>query len=943
MDNIYSPKFDRVRGWIRSVRDQGWSWEEIRTFKNRDKKQIELTLVMMQAQVFFVEFTLEEWYEIVSAMKDVENREQELQEAIMVTDKNEDNDATVPIDPKSSWVLYKKYLVDSNWNKDSINEIEKSTIRILRRLNLEEGTPTVKGMVVGYVQSGKTANMAALMAMAADWGCNMFIVLSGTIENLRKQTQDRLFKDLNHQGNLVWREINHPSPQSESGEKLQNLNLSRYSNRRYFTVCLKNSKRLEDLIKWLQSDLNKLQQLKIIVIDDEADQGGVNTANISANERSKINKLIVNLVEGNRPDGSPFSDKPACMNYIGYTATPYANFLNESERESLYPRNFIRALVPSKEYIGAKQIFGLEGTEEYQGMNIVRIVPKDELELVKSLHKNERLSLPPSLMDALLWFLCAASAMRRSGYKKKAISMLVHTSQKQVHHDYVAHAIINWLKTVDLKELLEGCREIWDRETSDFTKSDFQLHMPDYPSSDQIKDYPQFDDLLPYIKELVSEISHIPLNEDGQLNYHKGIHVCIDNCSYNAGRDEEVYVRLAYPDPSSGNYPDPAPVFIVVGGSTLSRGLTIEGLVSTYFLRAANQADSLMQMGRWFGYRRGYELYPRIWMTEDTRSKFEFLTLLEEDLRDDLRRFMDANEDPSVYGPRVLNSPKVSWLRITSKNKMQSAEAAELDFSGTNAQTVVFSKDEEVLLKNIEIADEFLASLGNGTSSFTGDSLVWRGISFETIKESLLTKMKFHPKAVTFNQIDAFCDWYVQAADEAGFESWNVVVAGTKPNDLGKVWKIPGGVVGKINRSKKKRQVNDNSVNIGVLRAPKDLFEDIEPDIADGLKHYLQSGTKSNKQVREIRELAGLGKTPQLILYRIDKDSKAQKDQTRREEKPGREEREDLDVSYDIIGVSLWIPGVAASKSLEKRLTVKITITNEQIDIDDETGEELGD
>ena len=124
------------------------------------------------------------------------------------------------------------------------------------------------------------------------------------------------------------------------------------------------------------------------------------------------------------------------------------------------------------------------------------------------------------------------------------------------------------------------------------------------------------------------------MTDTGDLKYQTGLHLVIDNCSKNGVTSDTEHIRLSYPDPDTQPYPTPAPAFIVVGGSTLSRGLTIEGLVSTFFLRASCQADTLMQMGRWFGYRRNYELLPRIWMTSDTIDKFRFLSELEADLRE---------------------------------------------------------------------------------------------------------------------------------------------------------------------------------------------------------------------------------------------------------------------------------------------------------------------
>lgn len=261
-----------------------------------------------------------------------------------------------------------------------------------------------------------------------------------------------------------------------------------------------------------------------------------------------------------------------------------------------------------------------------------------------------------------------------------------------------------------------------------------------------------------------------------------------------------------------------------------------------------------------------------------------------------------------------------------------------MDFSGTNSQTVVFSKDEEVLLENIETTDRFLATLGDGVPSFSGDSVVWREVPFESIKNNFLLKFKFHPNAFLFNQIDAFCEWYEKASGEAGFGNWNIIVAGTKTEGKNKVWHVPGGTVGKVNRSKKKRNRSGNSVNIGALRAPKDLFEDIEEEKIDEIDRGLLSKTASKSQVMAIRERAGLGKTPLLIMYKIDKDSEPQASSRKNDDAEGREK---LDVPHDIIGVSIWIPGVAASKDLKKKLTVYIE--NEHFDNDDETGESNAD
>ena len=216
--------------------------------------------------------------------------------------------------------LYKKKLKDKGFKDLVIEEMERTTLRILRRLSTNTvNKQSIKGLVIGNVQSGKTANMAALMAMAADWGWNLFIILSGTIENLRQQTQKRLLDDLNTPGNLNWRALEHLSKNTSLGQRAQDLHFEDSSRERYFTVCLKNATRLRNLIQWIYADPNKQRQMKILVIDDEADQAGINTANIKSKDRRTINRLIVNLVNGKNEKGEIINSHFRAMNYIGYS------------------------------------------------------------------------------------------------------------------------------------------------------------------------------------------------------------------------------------------------------------------------------------------------------------------------------------------------------------------------------------------------------------------------------------------------------------------------------------------------------------------------------------------------------------------------------------------------------------------------------------------------
>lgn len=923
MINITLPEFDKCRFWIRDARNRRKEWGEIEMALQSNPESLESFLENQKMFNFWPDkLNIEVWWQIVQSEKESELRSKELEDielkAVLIDD-SQDSDVTIPQDKHSAWQLYKNHLLESGFKSDAVEEIEMATIAILKRLNRNtaESGP-IKGLVIGHVQSGKTANMAALMAMAADWGWNFFVVLSGTIENLRKQTQSRLLSDLNRPGNVYWQGLEYLSKTCTLESRLQELRLEENSPNRYFTVCLKNVSRLKKLNEWLHTDKNKLQQIKMIIIDDEADQASINTADITANERTKINKLIVDLVEGHTPKSEKADVKAMGLNYICYTATPYANFLNESTPESLYPKNFIRALKTSNEYFGPKQIFGIEESDDCDGLNILRNISDTDLEEIKRLHNSEDKNLPRSLKEAICWFLCGVSAMRFWGYKKP-ISMLVHTSQKQSHHEEVSEAIKRWLKEIEEEELLCMCNYLWNYELNEFPKMDFRAIFTNYGrGDDEIIDYPDFKDIESNIRILASEITHIPLGDEGDLEYKEHIHLCVDNCSKNGINDEGMYVRLAYPEPNMCPYPTPAPAFIIVGGSTLSRGLTIEGLISTYFLRSSCQADSLMQMGRWFGYRKGYELLPRIWMTENTISKFRFLAALEQELREDLMKYMVGEASPIDYGPRVKNTPRALGLRITGKNKMQSAIEFDIDYTGTSTQTILFENNENLLRNNIDTAHEFIRVLGEGRISDLESSYVWENIDFKIIKENFLDKFHFHNRARVFNNIEVFSDWVEEITKRGDLSNWNIIVAGN--GKIGQIdeeskWTVGNITVGKVNRSRKVLNTADDLINIGVLRAPSDLMADVKLNAISTKSRETLKNVISIDKINEIRKEAGVDSNPQFILYRINKDSKARV--------ASKEKRKDLEAVEDIIGVCITLPGIN-SKSIAQSLTIKI-------------------
>ena len=935
MCNFNDPIFDDCKHWIQKKFEKGIAWGTIEMACKDSDTALEAFLKTKVDDDDWPEMTTGEWKTLVNNSKFWSTYQESINilgsDGVLLNE-TQDNSLSIPEDPRSCWQLYKNKL---KWKEDSIKTLECATHGILKRLSLETtDIAPRKGLVIGHVQSGKTANMEALMAMAADHGWNFFIVLSGSIENLRMQTLKRMWNDLNNAGNLNWIMLEHLSKKSPIGSRAKDLDFAPGSQMRYLTVCLKNSGRLKNLIDWIHEEKLKHDNMKILIIDDEADQASISNNAVPLGEiekeRKGINKLIVDIVEDRHHKKEKSNGRAKAINYVMYTATPYANFLNESTPESLYPKDFIWTLKTSDEYIGPNQIFGSETND---GLDIKRAVTNNDLNCILNIYDNKSQVIPDGLKDAICWFICATAVMRYQGYKDKPISMLIHTSQRVLFHQAVANAVSNWINNERNNNLKQLCEDVYNKETSQISK-DAWLNQyvscdggPYGISPEKIFDYPSFNEISDEIDVLLGrDISHIKMDEEGNLEYHEGLHLVIDNCRNNGITIDNEHIRLAYPETSGDEYPDPAPAFIIIGGSTLSRGLTIEGLVSTFFLRTSAQADTLMQMGRWFGYRRGYEILPRIWMTTDTIRKFEFLSQIEEDLRNDLKRYMVSPVSPADYGPCIRISPKTSWLRLTSKKHSTNAVPAEMNFSGARPQTTSFDVNKDVQENNIKVTDIFIEGLPAQISeSSLENCLVWKGIDVEYIIDNLFNKFKFSDRSRAFNEIGVFCSWIKEVSDEQSLKNWSVIVAGKGRiseynNDPG-LWNVKGFGVGKVNRSKKKMSGDELSVDIGVLRSIKDCLADVNPD-------FLVDEQDITKQsdIERIRENAGMINVPQLIIYRIDKDSKAQSSN-----------REDLNFESDIIGIYVSVPGEQINSTFVKRITINLPEKDEEIVMEEST------
>lgn len=895
LDEKYCAPRNQIRHW----RKKGKSWEFLKCGCGKD-----LESFIADCNDFYDwDITTEEWTQLIITLKDIEDNS-------YVGFVGDPKVQLKPIseDDGSAWQKYKHVLVEKAFSAVSIDNIERASQKVASQLKLEtDQKQPIRGMVVGNVQSGKTANMAGVISMAEDFGFNFFIVLSGTIDNLRKQTQDRLVSDLNSaNSNLNFKALPPLSGKTESGFRLQDLNLNDGDKDRYLYVCLKNTTRLKDLLVWLNQDKAKKQKLKIVLLDDEADQAGVNTANMDRNLISKINRQIKAVVFGQNYE---FIDStPYCsMNYIGYTATPYANFLNEANDASLYPCNFILTLNSPEEYIGPQQIFGLEDVNI--GLPIVNVIKDDEVEEVNNMACLVH-NIPSALKESIHWFICTVACFR---YWKlgKPVSMLIHTSQIVAKHDYMAKIIADYVGNLAKSNYIPLLEDTYRKQKKKLNIERFREEMPDFPKEQKINNYPEFNNLIPFLKEVVDiGTQHILLDEEEtKFEYGLGLHLCVDNYKNNRILDENMVLRLIYPDRERDNdIIKKSPAFIVVGGATLSRGLTLEGLTTSYFLRSTVLADALMQMGRWFGFRKKYELLPRLWFSNRTIEQFKFLTVLDTDLREELHNMESLGQSPKEYAPRLDTFPGFKLLQATSKNKRQKAYEIEQDFSNKKGQTTKFYGDDETIIANYNHSRAFINKLGpldkskilslNNYYSKRNKSVpnLWFDVPYQDVIE-LLGKLKYPHQSALIIDKDETMKWFKNQHENGYLENFHVLLASNVEG--GDILSFDNNIEIHMPTRRQLKEPKGCDIDLKVISYPNDRLLDIDMSRLDNNQIDEIVNSKNLNNVGK-RIKYGLANTPLLILYFINKDSG--------KNEPDTEDRISLNLVEHLVGYYIYIP-----------------------------------
>lgn len=667
------------------------------------------------------------------------------------------------------WERYKEYLeVEKQWNPRVTANLGKISDEILDLCgDPEEPYFSVRGLVLGDVQSGKTANYTAICNKAADVGYRIIIVLAGMQENLRKQTQERLDAEFSGRRSEYYLDPTvkqtiknkavgvgrHSARGTKKGVAsftsvtkdfdsgvLRSCNLSiERVNDPVLLVVKKNKRILDNLISWLNTnntaDAGGKIDLPLLLIDDEADNASVNTRD-SNDDPTAINDCIRQLL-------GLFSK----TTYLGITATPFANiFIDPEIDEDLFPSDFIYALSAPSHYIGADRMFGDD--DERSCSHMIERINREALEIcLPTKHKSGFIvsGLPTDLYEACNYFLLVNAVRDARGDRGTHRSMMVHLSRFRSVQSQITDLLTMWLNQVnsDLKNYAK-----LHADKAEEIKSIHELHRV-------------------WEKYNLSKISNISWEKLLNSYLYKAVApIDVREVNMNTGAASLDYF----------NHKKDGLRVIAVGGNSLSRGLTLEGLCVTYFHRNTRMYDTLLQMGRWFGYRPNYDDLVKIWLTEEVIDWYGQITRASSELKEEITEMRNAHQTPRDFGLRVRQDPGA--LIVTARNKMRTAEeiTCPVTVSGQMLETPRLKASSKILEDNERVFKAFVRDLAKHGERVLGEErthghFFWQHVSGSVIAQ-LLHNFETNPWHLSYNG-PALSDF---VAANVWKDGWDVVL-----------------------------------------------------------------------------------------------------------------------------------------------------------------------
>lgn len=754
------------------------------------------------------------------------------------------------------WDRYVRYLKTiEKYQPGVIHQLDKLTDEILDNLfdpSLSDTNFAKKGLVVGQVQSGKTSNFIGLTCKAVDSGYNVIIVFAGMLDDLRTQTQSRLekcflgfttkdIKKIKNNEKIGVGLIN-PKPLAHAfttvvsdfkETTINSLGANFHTKDPILFVVKKNGRILENLRKWLAT--KDLDAKSVLFIDDEADNASVNTSK-DQKKASTINRKIREILDLFRRNA-----------YIGYTATPYANiFIDRNNENDLFPRNFIVNLPTPPAYLSPEKVFGLGDTDD-NPLPIVNIV-KDYTNFIPDKHKKDEIdsleyqNIPESLKYAIRCFIlsCAVRILRGQGNRHN--SMLIHLSRFQIWQNRIKKLVARCFKFYH-DEILSDDPEIYELLKNDYENS----YVCDYGNGQiEYKSYVQVTEEIAKSDHKILKSGVIPHSwEDVKAQLY---HV-VEKIEIRAlnGASEDV---LAYEEHNeNGLY------VIAIGGDKLSRGLTLEGLTISYFLRASKMYDTLMQMGRWFGYRPGYVDLCRLFISEEINHWFKNITIANNELREEFDYLWESKGSPSQYALKVRTSP---GLLITSPLKMFSTKDVQVSWASTLVETYSLVRDNITREFNFKLTDFLILSLG---SPYKRDArgYLWTDVTVDKVTD-FIEKFRITETSRVKMDLIRMSEYIKNCSSQLGeMSSWRILVRNNQENRNDQFansnYSFANGLVTGLCTNRTRVGIPDqddhayNLKNYHLISGPKDEFLDFE--MLDEVSLYLSPALEETKTIKE--------------------------------------------------------------------------------------------
>lgn len=775
------------------------------------------------------------------------------------------------------WNRYKYYLQNvQHFAPSVIGELDTLTDKILDNLfdpSIRSIQLAKKGLVVGQVQSGKTANYTGLICKAADAGFNFIIVLAGIHNNLRSQTQVRLdegFLGFDTEFDRICRTGNTKKgvglipgydnviANSYTTSKEKGDFTTKAANTAGFNfdidypsilVVKKNASVLRRLDKWLKIHFEKgkerIENKSLLLIDDEADHASINTA--SSAMPSTINGLICDILQRFNRNA-----------YVGYTATPFANiFIDQEAPEDLFPRDFIINLPAPTNYVGPEKVFAISTNpeDEKNVLPIVRII-NDYHIFVPDRHKpGDKLptyeDIPNSLKIAIKAFILTCAVRIARGQEKKHNSMLIHVTRYRTWQNHIkelVEVLFRYYKAeieANDTQFIESMRDLY---LNDFIPTTLDVLNVKEELNDTIIVEHAWDEIQPLLWNAVQKIEVMSINGSSA-----------DALTYEDNKEKGISV-------------------IAIGGDKLSRGLTLEGLSISYFLRASKMYDTLMQMGRWFGYRPGYVDLCRLYTSNELNSWYQHIAIASHELRAEFDYMADRHETPDNFALKVRTHDGL--LQITSICKMRNATNIQVSWAGKLVETYRLHSNKIHNHHNVVATENFLSAIGDICHTNYSEELyekrgyyLWKNVQPQNICTYL---RDFHLPESNVNL--EMISQYIQKLSEHYGEltSWNVALM-TKRNSS--VYMLGQYSVGMFLRSRNDN--HDSSLYClrknHILGSPMDEFVDMEyfePKVVERAltitKERKPDWNHSYPDSRILRQEYRDYRKPLLLIYPLD-------------------------------------------------------------------------